>query len=388
MAGLTRPSLSTGAREVTGLLPGCIPFSILATFPTFLLPSFAQGRMESASVPLLTDARGVSTISATFGSSPRDRSQSAPKPANKFNSARFRDFMGVPARFLHMPRVPLHNHLLGALYQRSVGYLLAVSLLAFLGSALPFALTFYFGSCGTPAYADPGDPPSTFWRVLAVTFSGLAGMDIGDDLNDATHCVLIIGLAQFVNILLEGTVFSMIVSKLMNPRVHLRFSKIAAVITRDGLPHLSFRLVHPQGHFCSNFSVEATWIHREKTVEGETSAKFTEVPLNHWHASLYLPQTITHTINDDSPFFKFLEDDGYLSDAHGQLIVVVTAKDEVLNSDVWDSWIYTLCDVCHTGTHMWADCFLPGQMNMTPGGNMVPIADLDLMDQTVHVRQS
>jgi len=46
----------------------------------------------------------------------------------------------------------------------------------------------------------------------------------------------------------------------MNPRVHLRFSEIAAVITRDGLPHLSFRLVHPQGHFCSNLQIEVRFI--------------------------------------------------------------------------------------------------------------------------------
>lgn len=340
--------------------------------------------MKSAEVPLLT-TEAVSTTSATFGFSLGDGSQSAPMQQNNFNASRFRDFMGVPARFLNTPRVPMHNHLLGALYQRSVEYLLAVSLLTFLASALPFALIFFYASCGDPSDSDPDAEPSSFWRVLTVSFSGLAGMDIGDDLNDATHCVLVIGLSQFVHILLEGTVFSIIVTKLMNPSIHLRFSKIAAVITRDGVPHLSFRLCHPQGHFCSNFHIEATWIHREKSAEGETMAKFTEVPLNHWHTSIYLPQTITHTIDEDSPFFKYLEGDGYLSDAHGQLTVVVTAKDEVLNADFWDCWIYKMSDVCHTGIHRWVDCFLPGQMSMSARHPM-PIADLHLMDQTVHVR--
>jgi len=290
--------------------------------------------------------------------------------------------MSRPARFLNMPGVPLHNHLLGALYQKSVTYLLVVTLLAFLASAVPFAVVFYYGGCGDPADADPGDPPSDFFRVLTVAFSGLAGMDIGDDLNDATHCVLVIGISQFAHILLEGTVFSIIVTKLMNPRVHLRFSKIAAVITRDELPRLSFRLVHPQGHFCSNLQIVATWIHREKTVEGEESAKMTSVDLNHWHNSLYLPQTITHTIDESSPFYKFLEGGGYLSNAHGQLSVVVTAKDEVLNAEVWDCWIYALSDVCHSGTHRWVDCFLQSNYNNAK----LPIADLNLMDQAHHIR--
>ena len=52
---------------------------------------------------------------------------------------------------------------------------------------------------------------------------------------------------------------------------------------------------------------QATWIHREKTIEGESSAKMSSIELNHWHSSLYLPQTITHTIDETSPFFKFLQ---------------------------------------------------------------------------------
>jgi hypothetical protein len=148
-----------------------------------------------------------------------------------------------------------------------------------------------------------------------------------------------------VHILLEGTVFSIIVTKLMNPRVHLRFSSIAAVITRDGLPHLSFRLVHPQGHFCSDVDVIVTWIHRERTLEGETAGRMTAVPFNHWAKVIYMPQTFTHPINERSPFFQYLRRGGRLSDAHGQLSVVVRARDEVLNADIWDAIIYNMCAV-------------------------------------------
>lgn len=60
-----------------------------------------------------------------------------------------------------------------------MSWLLATSLLAFLLSALPFALIFYYTACGDSDDADPSDPPAPFWRVLTVAFSGLAGMDIG-----------------------------------------------------------------------------------------------------------------------------------------------------------------------------------------------------------------
>jgi len=168
--------------------------------------------MKNATEPLLSEgSKPTSGASAVFfgrqgpsNTPPPVASVASEKAKGVLSATRFRRFLTEPATFMNMPRVALHNRFLARLYRKPVHWLLMTSLVMFLIAALPFALIFYFTKCGDPDDADPNDPPATFLRVLAVAFSGLAGMDIGDDLNSATGCVVVIGLSQFVHILLEG----------------------------------------------------------------------------------------------------------------------------------------------------------------------------------------
>ncbi|CAK0910826.1 unnamed protein product [Prorocentrum cordatum] len=252
------------------------------------------------------------------------------------------------AKLLNKPHRATAEQLLRWLYQASWPALILATLLVFIATAVLLAVTLY-PSCR----ASPSDG---FVRVLSIVFSALGGGGHGT-LDEATHCIMIVGLLNFVALLLQGTLFSVIVTKVMNPSVKLRFSSRLVVITRGGEQYLSFRLVHPNGDCITNLEVETWWAHREKTPEGESFVQLDEVvfPVN--GSMLFLPRTFTHKIDKASPFWPYRE---ALCEAHGQLNVHVKGTDQYLNTDFCDAWVYNVPDVDHVeGTqYHWADMFI------------------------------
>ena len=161
----------------------------------------------------------------------------------------------------------------------------------------------------------------------------------------------------------------------MSPPTQYMFSSSICVITRDDQQMLSFRVCHPHGHCCTNLVWEASWVHNECTKEGENYGKLTPVTLNTGSSLMHLPRTITHVIDEESPFWSYRD---ALYEAHGHLEILVYGRDQYMNCEFSDSWIYNVPDVCHFTTHRWEDMF--GERG--PDGMM--LADLDKIDGVIH----
>eukprot|EP00962_Isochrysis_galbana_P016708 scaffold4786_cov104-Isochrysis_galbana.AAC.2 len=330
-------------------------------------------------------------------------------PRGLLHEAHFRRFLDKPANFLNKPSVPIHNILLAALYQKSASWLLATSLLV-RAAVCPDLL---LRSMRRLRRCRPRRPSGSLLARADGRLLGLAGMDIGDDLKSATRCVLVIGLSEFLHILLEATIFSII------PCPHSLSA--GPLLLRPGRArHLDPPRAHHRGR-------------DDGQDDGGTLKPLAQVNL---HAADLRPQDRRAVALLPIP-----AGGGGLSDAHGQLSVVVRARGEVLNADVWDGIIYSMCalhdaiyaaapalrlcprahpevntpppgaaaaaprpctrlpspsrvnprpsaicrcDVCHNGTHKWVDVMLPSETvsaidptKLTRAQRNRPTADLD-----------
>ena len=128
-----------------------------------------------------------------------------------------------PANIYNRPSQSWHELGLANLLAMQWHQLVWLTLLVFIVVALPFTVLIVSSGCFEV------DDANSYLRLLAITFGGLGGIDTGDDLDEATVCVCITGMIQFMSLLLQGSVFSVIVTKLMSPQSDLRFSSSMAV---------------------------------------------------------------------------------------------------------------------------------------------------------------
>lgn len=265
-------------------------------------------------------------------------------------------FRGAVERPCHIIRddsttIPPLNFFLAGLYRASWPLLLLIILLVFFGTSCVFALLVHFSQCQASTH-------QSFARVVVVCFGALVGLDPSGHIHDGTECLLLAAGLNFVALLWQGTIFAVLVTKLMAPRIRLRFTRTACVILRDGFPYLSFRVVHPQGHFCSGVETRVTWFARHVTREGEQFNRIVPIEVNTEAVNtLFYPMTLTHRVDEASPLYQYRRN---LAEAPGQLKVCVSAQDEVLMAAFTDVFVFNLSDVCHSeDVHRWRDCFVP-----------------------------
>ena len=99
---------------------------------------------------------------------------------------------------VNKPATPALNQFLSILHGSTWPHLLLLTLLCFVLMAIPFAVLLLLSSCGNA----PGDAHDSV-RMLAISFAGLCGMDIGDNLSSATGCITEVALLNFCGLLLQ-----------------------------------------------------------------------------------------------------------------------------------------------------------------------------------------
>ena len=172
--------------------------------------------------------------------------------------------------------------------------------------------------------------------------------------------------------MLQGTTFAVICTKLLSPRTNLHFSKSCCAYTRDDKLMLTFRVCHPQGHYCCVNDVSCVWMHGETTGEGEKYVAATPIEFN-FPSHLYTPVTVTHTVDESSPFWEYRDD---LCETYGQIRINVSGLDKALETDFCDSWVYNCADICHSKKHRWADVYVDSTKTMH-GGRVADLGKLD-----------
>ena len=133
---------------------------------------------------------------------------------------------------------------------------------------------------------------------------------------------------SFISLLLRAALFAVTTSHfLAPPRVELAISSRLCVVQRNGTPFLTVRVGHPQGSLLSDFNMDATFVERVRTPEGEDFYKRYPLEFNKWPYVL-VPITIEHRLSD-GPLNRF---GGRFEGVDGWIYIVITAYDEGLNA--------------------------------------------------------
>ena len=122
--------------------------------------------------------------------------------------------------------------------------------------------------------------PDTFLAEVMMSIEALTGL---------------VGLAM-----VTGLVFA----KFSRPTARVRFSRVAIVSNRDGIPSLQFRMANMRANRIVDVSATVVFARQEKTLEGEEMRRFYDLETTRSRSAMFaLSWTAVHQIVEGTPLF-------------------------------------------------------------------------------------
>ncbi len=156
------------------------------------------------------------------------------------------------------------------------------------------------------------------------------------------HCVVtleaLLGLMSVA--LMTGLTFA----KFARPTSRILFAERFVINTFDGVPHVMFRMANWRGNLIVEAQLHVIVLVDERTAEGETFRRPTELPLvRDRNATFVLSWTAMHTIDEKSPFAG---DDplAKLRARNAQVVLSLSGLDETMGQTIHSRYTYSLDD--------------------------------------------
>lgn len=237
-----------------------------------------------------------------------------------------------------------HKDIYHFLLRRSWAGFFAVVSLGFLAANALFAAV-YVAQPGSIANTRPGSfEDAFFFSVQTMATIGYGAM------SPATrYAHVVVTFEALIGILSVALVTGITFSKFSRPTARIVFSDRVVVTSRDGVPHLMFRLANWRHNQVLEAQLRLAVLLTEKTAEGETLRRPLELPLVRDRNPLFsLTWQAMHRIDEASPFHgpDALE---RLRALNAQLFVTLYGVDETVGQDIHARHRYELGDIVWGG---------------------------------------
>ncbi len=257
--------------------------------------------------------------------------------------------------------------LLGDLYHRlltcSWPALLALIVGLFVAANCLFALIYMLD--GGIAHAHPGSfADAFFFSVQTMATIGYGTMAPASTLANVVVC-----FEALSGLLALAIVTGLVFARFSRPTARVRFSRVAVISRRDGVPSLMFRMANERANRIVEAEAHVVLARQETTAEGESVRRFHDLTLARGRNALFsLSWTVIHPITEHSPLFR--ETPQSLSAARAQIVASLTGLDESFLQTVHARYIWDAEEI------VWNARFVD-ILEGTPDGVMIDYSRFD-----------
>jgi inward rectifier potassium channel len=140
--------------------------------------------------------------------------------------------------------------------------------------------------------------------------------------------------------LITGLIFA----KFSRPTARVRFSRVAVISPREGVPSLMFRMANVRFNQIVEAQVHVSFARQEKTLEGEDVRRFYDLELSRSRNAIFsFSWTAIHPISKNSPLFQQTPESLAASDA--TVTVSLTGIDESFSQTIYARYSYNAEDL-------------------------------------------
>ena len=202
---------------------------------------------------------------------------------------------------------------------------------------------------GTAYYLLPGSVANTSGFLDCFFFSVETFATIGygemTPLGRVGHSIMT--LEALGGILASASITGVTFARLARPTAKVLFSEKAVIATRDGVPHLMFRMANWRRNQIAEAQLAVMVLLTETTIEGETMRRPKVIKLvRNTNSMFLLTWTAMHPIDEESPFYGEGAMDR-LRAMNADIFLSLTGFDETLAQTIHTRYRYVLDDIVH-----------------------------------------
>ncbi|HXW83876.1 MAG TPA: ion channel, partial [Candidatus Binataceae bacterium] len=190
------------------------------------------------------------------------------------------------------PWTDLYHFLINASWPALLGFIASL----FVGLNLLFALAYYL---------DRGiERADGFLDVFFFSVETMATIGYGRMSPITTVANILMTVEALTGLIGLAMVTGLVFAKFSIPSSRVRFSKLALIAERDGVPSLLFRMANLRANRIVEATVHIAFARDEITVEGERVRRFYDLPMVRERTPLFaLSWTAVHRIDQQSPLY-------------------------------------------------------------------------------------
>ena len=119
---------------------------------------------------------------------------------------------------------------------------------------------------------------------------------------DSVLANIMVSVEALIGLIGLAMVTGLVFAKFSRPTARVRFSRVAIVSNRDGIPSLQFRMANLRANRIVDASARVVFARQERTLEGEEMRRFYDLKLQRDRNALFVYSwTAIHPITEDSP---------------------------------------------------------------------------------------
>jgi inward rectifier potassium channel len=186
--------------------------------------------------------------------------------------------------------------------------------------------------------------PGSFGDAFFFSVQTMATIGYGQMVPSSFTANVLVSIEALIGLLAFAMITGLIFAKFSRPSARVRFSKVAIVSNRDGVPSLQFRMANMRANRIVDVSARVVFARQEKTLEGEEMRRFYDLKLQRDRNSLFIYSwTAIHPITDDSPLSGL--NTGAMEAASAEIIVSVIGLDETFGQNIHARYSYRGTDI-------------------------------------------
>ncbi|HLI78536.1 MAG TPA: ion channel [Candidatus Binataceae bacterium] len=181
--------------------------------------------------------------------------------------------------------------------------------------------------------------PGSFSDAFFFSVQTMATIGYGQLVPTSFAANVLVSIEAFIGLLALAIMTGLIFAKFSRPSARVRFSKVAIVSNRDGIPSLQFRMANMRANRIVDVSARVVFARQEKTLEGEEMRRFYDLKLQRDRNSLFIYSwTAIHPITEDSPMNGLSIE--AMEAASAEIIVSVIGLDETFAQTIHARYSY------------------------------------------------
>jgi inward rectifier potassium channel len=193
---------------------------------------------------------------------------------------------------------------------------------------------------GGVANARPGSFADAFFfsvqTMATIGYGTMAPRSFGSN--------VLVSIEAMSGLVALAVVTGLVFARFSRPTARVRFSRVAVVAPRDGVPSLMFRVVNQRSNRIVEAQIHLVFSRWETTREGDSMRRFYDLRLVRSRNSLFsLSWTVMHPIVDESPLFG--QTAASLKASRGLIVASLVGLDESFLQTIHVRYVWTADEI-------------------------------------------